>query len=75
MSAAAERRSRLTSDAGRVGEEISLFSEECFGDMVEAVERCWMKVEGCVVEEWSSTNCGELATLNFWRRLRLAVAA
>ena len=40
MSAVAERRSRLTRDAGRVGDEIVLFRGECFGDMVWAVERC-----------------------------------
>ena len=59
---------------GRV-KRLPCVSEECFGDMVEAVERCWMKVEGCVVEGKSNTDCSELSTSNFWRRLSLAVAA
>ena len=75
MSAVADRRSRLTRHAGRAGGEIALFRGECFGDMVWAVERCWMKVGNCIVEGKSSTDCSELITLNFWRRLSLTIAA
>ena len=75
MSAVAERRLRLTRDAGRAGDEIALFRGGCFVDMVWTVERCWMKVGNCIVEQKSSTDCGELVTLTFWRRLSLVVAA
>ena len=76
FSAAGEKRSELTREAGRVGETMASFGREYCVDIMEVVGICWVVMGSFLAGGGKSrTDCGEVAAPSFRRRTISAVAA